>query len=102
MDESSRQRHALLLTARELRWIVLEAIPQPGPTQDFRGLLVPARLAAELQRHEHILDRGERRDQLEILEHEAHPPIAQRRSRILIQAIERLTGQMDRTRRGIV
>ena len=72
MDESPRQRHPLLFAAGELQRIMFETIGQANLREDIRGFLLPAVFAAEFQRHEHILDRGERGDELEVLKHEAH------------------------------
>src|SRR6187455_2098961 len=70
--EGARERHALLLAARELGGVVVTTLAQP----DAREQVVGARraiAAGELERHLHVLACGERGNELEGLEHEAHP-----------------------------
>ncbi len=69
---------------------MLEPLGEPDLRENFRCVPAPARLAAELERHEHVLDGGERRDELKVLKHESDQPVPQRRPRILPQILERL------------
>ena len=87
VGQRARDRHALLLAARQLRRIVMAAIARarlrraaPRPARRRR------RHAGDLHRHEHVLERGQRRQQMEELEHEPDARAAQPRQRVLARA----------------
>ncbi len=76
-----RHRNALLLTAGELRWIVLDAMRHADPLQRFMHFLLALRRshAAIRQRQLHILIHIQIADQIESLEDEANLAIADAR-----------------------
>ena len=61
-------RHALLFAARELRRIVMHAIAQPDFAHERIRASSRVLHTGNLHRHEHVLERGERRQQVEELE----------------------------------
>ena len=67
-------------------------MPQPlgeaHARQHFRHPVPRARFARELQRQHHVLERVQRREQLERLEHEAEQPRAERRAPVLVEPEE--------------
>ena len=74
--EGTRDRHALLLAARELVRPVAQARGEPECVDELvdPGLLVAARPSTvELEREQHVAANVERRHQVERLEHEADP-----------------------------
>ena len=84
--QRARDRDALLLAARELRRIVMAALgrarpPRAAPSRAPRGL----RHAGDLHRHQDVLERGQRRQQVEELEDEADARAAQPRQRVLVE-----------------
>ena len=86
VGERARDRHALLLAARELRRIVMArgraARPRPaGVVARAAGV----RHAGNLHRHEHVLERGQRRQQVEELEDEPDARAAQPGQRVLVE-----------------
>ena len=50
MNESARQRHALLFSAGELQRVVIESLGEAHLREDVSGVLLSAGLAAEFQR----------------------------------------------------
>src|SRR3954452_13387914 len=99
--QGSGQRDALLLAARELRRPVAAAVPQAHKVERrLRG--VPRRLAPEpgvIARQHHVLDRGQGRDEVDVLEHEAHlvradaRPLALREARHITPVEAQLGGR---------
>jgi hypothetical protein len=83
-DERARDRHALLLAARELARIVAGAVLEPDARQRFQRRSRASR-ARELQRQHHVFERGQRGHQVEGLEHEAHAFGAQRARAVLVE-----------------
>ena len=81
---------------------MIEPSREPHLREDFRGISPPAALAAEFEGHEHVLDRGEGRDELEVLKYETDEPVAQRGAGILIERFQRLAFESHAARRGIV
>ena len=102
VDEGPRERHALLLAAGKLDRIVIESLPQPHPREQGAGVVRMARRASELERHEHVLQRCERRDELEILKHESDGLVAHACAAILIQPAELAAGELHAAGRGLV
>ena len=80
-DQRARDRHALLLAARELRRVVVRAVGQPDALRaSLMRLLEPLLLghARIEQRQLDVLDRRRAREQVELLEHEADVAVAHR------------------------
>src|SRR5690606_11743622 len=71
MDERARERDALLLAARELRRIMIEPTAQAHALEQRGGPRGDVSVAAQLERHLHVLERGQRRQELERLKDEA-------------------------------
>ena len=69
LGDRARDRDALLLAARELRGEVVEALAEPDQAQRVLGR---HRRSRDLGHQRHVLARGEARDQVVELEHEAH------------------------------
>jgi hypothetical protein len=91
VGERARDADPLLLAAGELQRIVVQPLGEPHPREQLaRPLLVFAASPAglELQRDEHVLERGERRHQLERLEHEPHALGAERGPLVLGEPAE--------------
>jgi hypothetical protein len=64
--------HPLLLPTGELGRIVVQAVAQPHPRQQLAGPGVGVTTppsGPELERHQHVLERGKRGQELERLEH---------------------------------
>ena len=84
--ERPRDRHALLLAARELRRVVMAAVRQARPRRAAPRARAPrAGHARDLHRHQHVLERRQRRDQVKELEDEADLLAAQPRERVLAE-----------------
>ena len=79
-QENPCQGQALLLAARQVLGIMREPAAQADALQPLGGDRARVVHAGELQRQHHVLQRGERRQQLEGLEHEADRLAAQRRA----------------------
>jgi hypothetical protein len=70
--ERARERDPLLLAAGKLGGIMVEALPEADPAEQRCGALAGAVVVApELERHQHVLERGQRRQEVERLEDEA-------------------------------
>ena len=65
-DQRARQCDALALAARQFAGSVLDAIGEPHALQDTcrRGARPLGRLAADEQRHRHVVERGKFRQQM--------------------------------------
>src|SRR5262245_30023534 len=83
-DEGPRQRHALLLAPRERLRVVMQALGEADAREHLPGEPGRALLLRELERQHHVLERVQRRQQLERLEHEAEELRAQRRASVLV------------------
>mmetsp|Transcript_57661 Transcript_57661/g.135730 ORF Transcript_57661/g.135730 Transcript_57661/m.135730 type:complete len:261 (-) Transcript_57661:227-1009(-) len=66
-----RQRHALLLTARQHARVMAEPLAQAHACQHRSSLLARVAFAAQFQRQHHVLQRRQVGQQLKALEHEA-------------------------------
>jgi len=88
VDEGSGQGDALLLAAGELQRVVVEPLAEADLPQQLRRFAGAAAFSAELQRHQHVLDRGQRRDQLEALEDEADQLVAQGGAGVLVHRFQ--------------
>ncbi len=77
VDERARDRHALLLAARQLRGLMIGALAEP----DLLQLVQRARMPVACghvgihQRQLDVLERAGARQQVELLEHEADAPL---------------------------
>ena len=78
-------RHALLLAAGELARIVARAVLEAHARQRFHCAVARIAPARELERQHHVFERGQRRDQVERLEHEADALGAQARAAVFVQ-----------------
>src|SRR5437867_889605 len=89
--DRARDRHALLLAARELARVVVHAIGEPDQLEREQGALA-ALLAAhahEQQRQLDVLERGQHRDQVVELEDEADVARAPHRELAPVQLVDR-------------
>ncbi len=84
--QRARDRHPLLLTARELTRIVVGTVDESHGVEKLASSLGPARLAGQLERHRDVVERGESRDQVIGLEHDADAIAPQARQRIFVEA----------------
>ena len=95
-------RNALLLASRQLRRIVMPAIVQADFVEQRLGPLGGVAAAGDLHRHLDVLDGGERRHQVEELEHEADLLAAQPGQCVFVEACDLGAANRDRAaRRGI-
>ena len=83
--EGARDRDALLLAAGELARVMRQPLREPDTPEVLARARRRIAIAADLQRQHHVLDRGEARQQLEGLEHEADHAPAQARARVLVE-----------------
>ena len=84
--DGAGDRHALLLAARKLRRIMVQAMAEADRLQLGLGPLEGLVLAGELEGQRHVLQGRHGRDEVEGLEHDADPPAAKARERILVEA----------------
>ena len=100
VDQRAGDRDALLLTAGErvgpAFFAALEADLIDDRQGAFTGFVIRPTLDQEGDHH--VLDDGERRDEVEGLEDEAEVPAAERRELFLAEAVEALTEDLDRAR----
>ena len=76
-DQCAGTRHTLLLPARQLAGPMVEPITQPQPIDHGIQPLPVRRTARDIQRQRDVLQRGQRRHQVERLEDETDPVAAQ-------------------------
>src|SRR5262245_14328928 len=67
IGERARDRYALLFAAGELRWKMVESVAEAHAHEQVARTRAGAAVATQLERHLHILECGERRDQLKAL-----------------------------------
>ena len=84
-DEGACDGHTLLFAAGKVFGQMTEALMQADAVQGLRGACARISRTVQFQRQHHVLQRGERRQQLEGLEHEASQATAQARTAILIK-----------------
>ena len=79
-DQRARDRDALLLAARQHPRPMLEPLAEPDPRQQARRARLPLRRRPPRDAHRHlgVLERGELRQQVMELEHEADVPVPER------------------------
>ena len=70
-DESARERDALLLAAGKMLRIVLQPFAEPDAAEHGAREVLGVVASGELERKHHVLERRERRQELERLEDEA-------------------------------
>src|SRR5258706_1525704 len=87
-DEGARKRHALLLAAGQRLGVMPQPLGEAHAREHFRRAVRRAPFARELQGQHHVLQRVQRRQQLERLEHEAEEARAQRRAPVLVEPEE--------------
>ncbi len=87
-DEGAGKRDALLLAAGKVLGIVVQPLAQAHARKDLPCLAFGIGAIGELERQHDVLERSQRREKLERLEHEAEQATAQRRALILVQREE--------------
>src|SRR5436190_8567793 len=85
VGEGARDRHALLLASRELRRIVMAPRPEADLGQELIGADARIGLPGDLERHAHVLPRGQRGQQVKELEDEADALAAEPRELVFRQ-----------------
>ena len=83
--QRARERHPLLLAARQLGRIMVAALAQADGGKLARGALLRVLDAGELERHRDVLQRRHGGDEMERLEHDADIAAAEARQRVLAQ-----------------
>ena len=99
VHEGPRQGHALLLATGELHRVVVAALAQSHAREQGAGLGLAGGIAGQFHRHQHILERRERGDELEILKDEADMRVAHQGAGILVHAADGLAGEAHRAGR---
>ena len=84
-DERSRKRDALLLTPRQLAWIVAGTTLEANALERLQSGAASIGSARELQREHDILQRSQRRDEMERLKDESDALRPQTRPPVLIE-----------------
>ena len=108
VDERPRQRHALLFAAGKLRGIMPLAVFEAHLPQEVRrlpgqhGRRFPRATPAQFGGDHHVFQRGQRRHELEVLEHEARVLVADPRAGVLVQSFQRQPASLHRAARGAV
>lgn len=102
MDEGTRQRHTLLLAAGQLVRVVLHAFAKTDLGQHSAGAFARVGLALQLQRQHDVVQRRQRRQQVEALEYEADRAAAQLRTRFFIQLLKMVAVKDDAAAGGCI
>lgn len=100
-----RQRDALLLPTRKLRRVVVETVAETDSFQKHSSAVpvVGGTFAAhQLERHENVLEGGERGQEVERLEDKAYVSGSKPGSTVLGQGEEVFSGQEDPARGGFI
>src|SRR5919108_1065477 len=71
-DEGAGKRDALLLATREMLWVMMQPLGKAHAGKHFARQRLGVWIFRELEGEHHVLERGEGRQKLERLEHEAH------------------------------
>ncbi len=98
--EGPRQRHALLLAARQHLGVVAQPLPQADPLEHLGGLRAGVPGARQLQRQHDVLQRAQVAHELETLEHKTDLLGAQGRAVVFAEGEQVLPGQPDRALGG--
>ena len=93
--EGARDGDPLLFAARELLRVVRRALRESDAREPVPRLRRGIRRAGELQREHHVLERGQRREQLERLEDETEQALPHRGARVLVEAGQRVAVEPD-------
>jgi acyl-CoA thioesterase-1 len=102
VGEGAGDRHPLLFAAGELRREVVETVAEPDALEDVARAFHYMVLAPQLERHLHVLDRGECRDQLKALEDETDLFAAHAGPRILVHRRDVDSVEVNRTVRRCI
>ena len=97
MASARAMRDALLLAAGQLRRIVMAAVRSARPPRAARRSRAASRRPGDLHRHADVLERRQRRNQVEELEDEADLLAAQPRQRVLAERV--MSHAVDEDRR---
>jgi hypothetical protein len=71
VDKGTGQSDPLLFAAGKLRRVVVTPFSQADPLQQIERERPCAAIAAQLQRHGHVFQRGQRRNELEVLKNKS-------------------------------
>ena len=99
--EGARDPDALLFAPGKLGWVVVQPRAEPdaleqSPRRPFRvGCLRSPLRRQQFEGNEHVLERGQRGNQMEVLEDEPDPIGAQRCTLVFVEARERDAGDLD-------
>jgi hypothetical protein len=91
MNEGACKSDPLLLSARELDRIMMEAIAKANLIQEFFGCQAGAFFAAKFHRDHHVFQRGQGGNQLKRLKDKADRGVADSRQFVFMQAMKRVT-----------
>ena len=96
-DQRSGDRRPLALASRQLRWGVLQAVPEPHLGEHCRGACfgLGLRQPPDEERHGDVLERGELGQQMMKLVDEAEVAIAQDTALGVIDGLEIVAHQLD-------
>jgi hypothetical protein len=94
--ERARHRHPLLLAAGELARAVREPVGEPDLVHQLAVPRVVGLLARDAQRNEHVLLRGQHREQVEELEDESDPGAAELRQLGVVEPCDLRAVDRDR------
>ena len=97
IDESAGERDPLLLAAGKLSGIMRCALGETDAPQQFESKLACRAITAQLHRHDGIFQRGQGRDQLEVLKDKSDGLIADARFPVFAQLLERNSIQQNRS-----
>src|SRR5438034_664070 len=100
--DRARQRHALLLTARELHGIVMTALAESDLVQQGERARAHVRRTGELEGDRDVLGGGERRDQVVRLEDEADAVAPEPRERVFAEPRQAHAIDRNRTARRCI
>ena len=101
-ERASGEWRVLLLAAGQLPRRVAPARGKADAIEPVRGAFSGIGAARQFQRQQDVLQRGERGQQLERLEHETDAAGAQPRAGVLVEIVEALAEQHDLARRRLV
>ena len=88
--EGARKGHALLLATGELGRVVMPASAKAHAREQVRCTVTCIVDTGELEREDHVLERGEVGEQLEVLEHEADATTTEACERVFVEGFEGL------------
>ncbi len=96
VGKSPGDTNALLFAAGKLRRVVVQAAAEPHFFEPAPGSFFSARFAAQFERHHHIFQCSQRRDQLEILENEPDKTVAHFGALVFRQVVQQYVVQGNR------